>query len=69
MALNKTVDFLIGAYSQLNEEKDRFLKNVQNEYNKILEIGVNNNSEEAVVIRETTDLVFSFIEELKESSR
>lgn len=69
MAINKTVNFLIGAYSQINEEKNKFINNIQTEYNKILEIGTNNNSEEAVAIRETTDLVFSFIEELKSSTK
>ncbi len=69
MVINNTVDFLIGAYSQLNEEKDKFVNNIKNEYDKILELGVNNNSEEAIAIRETTDLVFSFIDELKDSSK
>lgn len=67
MSIDKTVDFLIGAYGQMNEEKNKFVKNIQNEYDKILELGINNNSDEAIAIRETTDLVFSFFEELKES--
>jgi hypothetical protein len=61
----KMVNFMIGFLARVSEEKNKLLIHIDKEYQRILSVGINNNSDEAIAVRETTDFVISFIEEIK----
>lgn len=61
----KIFDFMLGLGVQVAEEAYKFKNTLENEYNKILIVGSNNNSDTAIAIRETTELVVVFLEDLR----
>ena len=61
----KMVNFMIGFLARLSEEKNNLLIQLDKEYQRILSVGINNNSDAAIAVRETTDFVISFIEEIQ----
>ncbi len=65
----KVLNLVLGIFVKVDEEKTRFFQSLQKEYARILTIGTNNNSSEAMAIRETTEMVFSFLEDIKYNSK
>ena len=65
MDTTKIFDFMLGLSVQVAEEAYKFKTTLENEYNKILIVGSNNNSDTAIAIRETTELVVVFLEDLR----
>ena len=60
MDTTKIFDFMLGLSVQVAEEAYKFKTTLENEYNKILTVGSNNNSDTA-----TTELVVVFLEDLR----
>lgn len=65
MDTTKLFNFMLGVSGQMVEEAHKFKNSLEKEYNKILVIGSNNNSDTAIAIRELTEQVFVFLEDLK----
>ena len=65
MDTTKLFNFMLGLSGQIAAETSKVKSAMENEYARILTIGTNNNSDAAIAIRETTELVVVFLEELK----
>lgn len=65
MDTTKIFNFMLGLSGHVAEEASKMKAALENEYHKILTIGTNNNSDSAIALRETTELVIIFIEDLK----
>ncbi|HMV43653.1 MAG TPA: hypothetical protein PK079_00350 [Leptospiraceae bacterium] len=61
----KFFNFILGLSGQAMEEADRIKRSLEKEYSRILSIGANNNSGPAIALRETTETVIIFFEDLK----
>ncbi|MCB1177986.1 MAG: hypothetical protein KDK36_10440 [Leptospiraceae bacterium] len=59
------LDFYLGVRKFVLEEFESFICSISNTYKNILQTGRNNNSDLAVQIREYTDNLFEFIEDLQ----
>lgn len=58
-------NFILGLSGQFAEEATKIKFYLENEYQKILNVGTNNNSDSVIALRETTESVIIFVEELK----
>lgn len=58
-------NFMLGLSGQIVEETFKLKSAIDSEYSRIMTIGTNNNSDIAIAIRETTDIIVVFIEDLQ----
>ncbi|MBK8398918.1 MAG: hypothetical protein IPL26_27170 [Leptospiraceae bacterium] len=58
-------NFMLGLSGQIAEETYKLKSAIDSEYSRIMTIGTNNNSDIAIAIRETTDIIVVFIEDLQ----
>ncbi len=65
MDTTKIFNFFLGLSGQAIEEAHKVKAAFEREYSRILTIGSNNNSDSAVALRETTESVIIFFEEMK----
>lgn len=56
---------MLGLSGQIAEETYKLKSAIDSEYSRIMTIGTNNNSDIAIAIRETTDIIVVFIEDLQ----
>lgn len=61
----KIFNFILGLSGQAMEEADKMKTTLEKEYSRILSIGANNNSDPAIALRETTETVIVFFEDLR----
>ena len=65
MDTTKIFNFILGLSGQAFEEANKLKTTFEREYARILTIGSNNNSDSAIALRETTESVIIFFEEMK----
>lgn len=64
MDTTKIFNFILGLSNQAFEEAQKIKLSFEKEYVRILTIGSNNNSDSAIALRETTERVIIFLEEV-----
>jgi hypothetical protein len=65
MDTTKIFNFILGLSGHAFEEANKLKSAFEREYARILTIGSNNNSDSAIALRETTESVIIFFEEMK----
>ena len=64
MDTTKMFNIILGLSNQAIEEAQKIKLSFEKEYVRILTIGSNNNSDTAIALRETTERVIIFMEEI-----
>jgi|JI91814CRNA_FD_contig_41_1351520_length_528_multi_1_in_0_out_0_2 hypothetical protein len=64
MDTTKMFNIILGLSNQAIEEAQKIKLSLEKEYVRILTIGSNNNSDSAIALRETTERVIIFMEEI-----